>query len=127
MKLIKLLNEIERNQRVIKNQLLKWLKSNNIEYRIKTAFTKSEYINCSFDNGTDWPEEVSFRFSDHAGNRDTVNIGKGEIESMDDVIDYLKKRYYFVIENGKYLGQSKQQHYIDGVYDWIDIPTKRGN
>ncbi len=41
MKLIKLLNEIERNQRVIKNQLLKWLNSTNMKYQIKQQLTKS--------------------------------------------------------------------------------------
>lgn len=130
MKLKSLLNELEQSQRALQTKFVKWLKSQNIKYKKKVAGTGSEYLQIDFDNGTEWPEEVTIRFADHRSINYPVDIDvfNLKITTIDEVFAALYKYYHIVVKSNKYLGQDATHQYnkTNNDMEWIPIEIKRG-
>lgn len=126
MKLKLLLSEAATNS--VRLAFSKWLKLNNIEHKIVSGGKgkDSYYYEVTFDNGTDFPEVLKIRFSNHSAGFRPVDLDtfKDDINTIDDIFKKLNIEFGLVIKNKKYLGQEWQNDFDLTTHTYSKKPMK---
>lgn len=130
MKLRNILNEVISKK--VHLEFLKWLKDNNLEYE-KVAGGKgkdSQYYDIIFDNGTELPNELRIRFSNHPAGNNAVDIDtyQDHLNTLEDIFVELEREFGLVIQNKKYLGQKWKREWDSETHSWKknEMEIKRG-